>query len=282
MQITPAGTVLGATVTDVDVRHLTDEQCAELDAAWARHGVLFIRGQELSPPEQLAFATRFAPVDVNRFFAPVDGHPEVAQVLKEPDQAQNIGGAWHTDHSYDRVPARGSVLYAVETPPAGGDTLFADVGAAYETLSPGLQATLAGLRAIHTNVDVFGPAAQSTREMGDRFRNPEAANETTSHPVVIRHPMTGRPLLYVNPGFTRRFDGWTTEESRPLLQQLYAHIADPRFTIRFRWAPGSIAMWDNRSTWHHAVNDYPGQRRLMHRVTIRGEAIEAIEASRAG
>jgi taurine dioxygenase len=272
MLITPAK--VGATVTDVDLRELDEGATQELSDAWAVHGVLFFREQQLTPDDHIAFAERFAAIDVNKFFKASDTHPQIAIVLKEADQEGNIGGGWHTDHTYDQIPARGSILLAREVPPTGGDTRFVDVGAAYEALSPGFQRTLESLQAVHSNEHVFGKTAQDNREMGDRLGNPEGVGNAT-HPVVITHPQTGRKLLYVNPGFTRHFTGWTIEESASLLRYLYDHIGQDQFSTRFSWGVGSIAMWDNRSTWHWALNDYPGHRRLMHRITVSGEPLSA-------
>jgi taurine dioxygenase len=166
------------------------------------------------------------------------------------------------------------VLLAREVPERGGDTMFASMGLAYETLSDGLKRTLEGLRAVHSSRHVFGAEAMERRtELKDRLGNPDFAIQDAVHPVVIRHPDTGRKLLYVNAAFTLRFDGWTAEESRPLLDYLYRHAARPEHTCRFRWRDGSIAMWDNRATWHYALNDYQGSRRLMHRITIEGVPI---------
>lgn len=274
MRIEKADGGVGAFVHDVDLRDLSHAETAEIDAAWAEHGVLFFREQNLSPQQHLDFATKFAPVDVNKFFKNVEGHPQIAEVLKEPDQATNIGGAWHTDHSYDLAPARGSVLLAKEVPPSGGDTLFANVADAYDALSLGLQETLEGMRAVHTNADVFGANTDYAKQASDRLTNP-AAVSTVTHPVVVTHPQSGRKLLYVNLAFTRYFEGWTREESKPLLGFLYEHVGQEQFSSRFSWEPGSIAMWDNRSTWHWALNDYAGHRRLMHRVTIKGEPLAA-------
>jgi len=198
----------------------------------------------------------------------------------QPDQeegdnvhlSKNIGGGWHTDHSYDQIPAMGSLLYALQTPPTGGDTLFASMYAAYDALSDGLKQTLAGLRAVHSSRHVFGAKKPG---LEDRFHNPDLATQDAVHPVVITHPDSGRKALYVNPGFTLRFDGWTDEESRPLLSYLYEHAVRPEFVYRFAWQPGSLAFWDNRATWHYAVNDYHGERRLMHRITVEGSALGA-------
>ena len=166
---------------------------------------------------------------------------------------------------------------ARELPRAGGDTLFSSMSAAYDALSDGLKRTLRDLRALHLSRHVFGPGGrnQSVPELSTRIGNPEAATQDAVHPVVIRHPDSGRPTLFVNPSFTVRFVGWTDEESRPLLDYLYRHAVRPDFQCRFTWEPGSVAFWDNRATWHFAVNDYQGERRLMHRITIEGVPLEA-------
>ena len=268
-------TAFGAEIGDVDLRFLDDDDLARLSAAWNRYGVLFVRDQELTPDDHVRFAERLGPIVVNRFFRPVDGHPSIAEVRKEPTDTTNIGGGWHTDHSYDVEPARGSILYAREIPPAGGDTLYASTTAAYEALSDDFAALLRTLQAFHTNADVFSAEAVYAREVGDRLGNAEAAGQEAVHPVVVAHPETGRPCLYVNPGFTRSIVGWSAEESAMLLDFLYAHIAKPQFQIRFRWTEGAVALWDNRSTWHYAINDYHGHRRYLHRITLAGSTLAA-------
>lgn len=273
LQITPASEYVGAFVDDIDLRTVDADLVEQLRQAWADHGVLFFRDQELSETDHITFAERFAPIDINRFFAAVPEHPQIAQVLKEADQITNIGGGWHTDHSYDQIPAKGSILLARQTPPSGGDTRFLSVGAAFEALSDGLKTTLRSLRAHHSNEHIFGETgAQREGDVGDRIGNPEATGGAI-HPVVICHPDTGRELLYVNAAFTTHFEGWSVEESKPLLDFLLGHVASGPFSFQFDWQPGSIAMWDNRSTWHWALNDYHGHRRLMHRITIEGEPI---------
>ena len=275
MDITAASEHVGATVSGVDLRHLDESSVATIEHSWSEHGVLFFRGQELSEDDHIAFAEYFAEIDVNKFFTPVDTHPKIAEVRKEADQIVNVGGGWHTDHSYDAEPARGSILVARDLPPAGGDTQFLSVGAAYDALSDGLKETLSHLRAHHSNEHIFGNQEDSAYDGDDdRFHNADAVGGTT-HPVVIRHPQTGRNLLYVNAAFTTHFVGWTVEESKPLLDFLFDHMANGGFDYRFEWEPGSVAMWDNRSTWHWAHNDYHGHRRLMHRITVRGEALRA-------
>jgi taurine dioxygenase len=274
IELAPANSAVGAFVDNVSLADdLDDEVVQELLDAHARYGVLFFRDQQLTPDQHIALAERLGDINVNRFFTPVADHPEIAEVRKEPEQTTNIGGGWHTDHSYDQIPALGSILYALELPEQGGDTLFASTYAAYDALSPGLQEMLAGLSAVHSSRHVFGAAAARPDDLNDRLGNVEAATQDAVHPVIITHPRSGRKSLYVNPGFTVRFDGWTAEESAPLLQYLYRHIARPEFTYRFQWAPGSLAFWDNRCTWHYAVNDYQGSRRLLHRITLEGEAL---------
>jgi len=268
IEIRPAGGAVGSEIRGVDLSEpLLPSARDTIRETLADRGVVFFRDQSLTPEQHIGLARRFGEINVNRFFAHADGYPEIALVQKEPQQTRNIGGGWHTDHSYDQSPALGSILYARKVPPAGGDTLFASMYAAYDALSDGLKRTLAGLRAVHSSRHVFGVMRE---DMKGRFRNPEAAVQDAVHPVVITHPDSGRKALYVNPGFTLRFDGWTDEESQPLLAFLYRHAAKPEFTCRFAWRNGSVAFWDNRSTWHYAVNDYQGEQWLMHRITIEG------------
>jgi taurine dioxygenase len=275
MTLHPAAGAVGAEVRGLDLsRPLPPATVAALRTALGEHGVLFFRDQHLSEPQHIAFAEQFAPVNINRFFKTAEGWPQIAEVRKEPEQKKNIGGGWHTDHSYDEIPALGSVLYAREVPDYGGDTIFSSMYAAYDALSEGLKQTLSGMRAVHSSRHVFGANAGRGEDMKGRLLNPELATQDATHPVIITHPISGKRALYVNRGFTLRFDGWTAEESKPLLDYLYQHGTRPEFTCRFQWQVGSIAFWDNRATWHLAVNDYHGQRRLMHRITLEGVGLE--------
>ncbi len=282
LNLEPASPALGAFINDIDLSQLlADAVLADLVRAHADFGVLFFRDQQLSPAEHIALAEQFGEINVNRFFAAVADHPQIAEVRKEPDQTFNIGGGWHTDHSYDQIPALGSMLYARELPPTGGDTVYASMYAAYDALSDGMKEMLGGLNAVHSSRHVFGAAANRPADLANRLGNQEAATQDAVHPVVLVHPRSGKKGLYVNPGFTVRFDGWTEQESEPLLRYLYQHAARPEFTYRFQWAPGSLAFWDNRSTWHFAVNDYHGQRRLLHRITLEGEPLSDVPAREA-
>ncbi len=272
---------VGAEIAAVELRDLSDSDFNAVREAYAKYGVIFFRDQDISEDQHIAFAKRWAPININRFFAAHPDHPEIALVSKERDQQNNIGGGWHTDHSYDQIPAMGSILVARELPAEGGNTMFASMYAAYDALSEGFQKTLSTLRAVHSARHIFGEGPSSYYENTDaggaRIGNTKAAEklEDAVHPVVITHPLSGKKALYVNPAFTVRFDGWTVEESRPLLMQLSAHCMRPEFTHEFVWRPGSIAFWDNRATWHFARNDYQGHRREMHRVTIEGEPLSA-------
>lgn len=274
ISVQPQGAV-GAEVRGVDLNSLDSTTLAKLRTVFAQHSVLFFRDQQLTPEAHITLAQHWGRININRFFTPVENYPQIAEVRKEPEQKFNIGGGWHTDHSYDQVPALGSLLYAKEVPAHGGDTLFASCAVAFDTLSEGIKDTLRSLRAVHSSRHVFGEAAPLPDDVTGLFANAEQATQDAEHPVVVRHPLSGREILYVNPGFTTHFVGWSAQESAPLLQYLYGHIARPEHTCRFHWQPGSLAFWDNRATWHLAVNDYNGQRRLMHRITVEGEPLAA-------
>ena len=223
----------------------------------------------MTAAEQVRFGARFGPLNIHPYVAGMPGHPEVMEIIKEPEDRVNFGGGWHSDMSFLPAPAVGSILYAVEVPDFGGDTLFASQAAAYDALSPGLQRTLEGLNAVHSAGREYssqGHSAQKRKSMS--VVEAEGAVGEYVHPVVLTHPGTGRKALYVNPAFTTRIEGWSKRESKALLEFLFEHSRYEAFTCRFRWTAGSIAFWDNRSVWHFALNDYPGQRRHMRRVTV--------------
>ena len=274
----------GVEISDVDLRDLDEERFAEIHALFVRHGLLFFRGQQLSEADHIAFARRIGTINVNRFFPHNERHPEIALVSKSPGQRFNIGGAWHTDHSYDVEPALGSILVARELPDTGGDTCFVSMYAAWERLPERVKRRLRAMSGVHSSKYVFGSKGAWVRRLlgaDNQIDNPELADalDDVTHPAVIAHPLSGRPALYVNPGFTTGFSGWGTLRSAPLLAYLYYHATRPQHVARFRWEPGSVVMWDNRATWHYARNDYPGQRRLMHRITLDGCALEASHSS---
>ncbi|MCA3720556.1 TauD/TfdA family dioxygenase [Phenylobacterium sp.] len=261
---------LGVEISGVDLsQDLPDEVIAEIRDALVEHQVIFFRDQRLTPERQVAFGRRFGPLNIHPYVKGMETHPEVMEVIKEPADKTNFGGGWHSDMSFLERPAIGSILYAVELPDWGGDTLFSSQVAAYEALSAGMKATLEGLRAVHSagrEYSAQGHSAQKRASMS--VVEAEGAVGEYVHPVVLVHPESGRRALYVNPAFTMRFEGWTKRESRPLLDFLFEHCRYEGYTCRFNWRPGSVAFWDNRQVWHFALNDYPGQRRHMRRVTV--------------
>ncbi len=261
---------LGAEITGVDLSEpLGDETLAEIRAAFVQHQVIFFRDQTLTPDQQVRFGARFGPLNIHPYVSGMPGHPEIMEIIKEPQDKLNFGGGWHSDMSFLETPAIGSILYALEVPEFGGDTLFASQAAAYDALSPGLKKTLEGLNAIHSasrEYSAQGASAQKRSSM--TVAEAEGAAGEYVHPMVLVHPETGRKALYVNPAFTLKIEGWSTRESKALLDYLFEHSRYEAFTCRFTWRKGSIVFWDNRSVWHFALNDYPGQRRHMRRVTV--------------
>jgi taurine dioxygenase len=267
--IHPIAGALGAEISGVDLsRPLDDATLGALRRAWLERLVIFFRDQDLSPAQFLAFARRFGEVIEYPFVKGLDDYPEIIPVLKLEHERVNFGGVWHSDTAYLDVPPMASMLIAREIPPFGGDTLFASMYLAYETLSDGMKRLLDPLAAVNASAK-----ADVTRTREDRMKDGarEKKDYLATHPVVRVHPETGRRALYVNVAHTIRFDGMTEEESAPLLDYLFRHQIRPEFTCRFRWRPGSIAFWDNRCTQHNPINDYHGHRRLLHRVTLAGD-----------
>jgi taurine dioxygenase len=269
LEIHPIAGALGAEIHGVDLsRPLDEETVLEIRKAFLEHLVVFFRGQTLTPQQQVAFARRLGePME----YPQLKGLPEcplITPVVKLEHEKVNFGGIWHSDTTYMERPPMASMLYALEVPPRGGDTLFANQYLAFQTLSEGLRKTLEGLVGVNTSTKA---AASRTRE--DRLKEAGAELKVLvgEHPVVRTHPETGRKALYVNVGHTERFKGWTGEESRGLLEHLFNHQVQPELTCRFRWEKGSVALWDNRCTQHNPVNDYHGYRRVMHRVTLAGD-----------
>lgn len=269
IQVNPIAGALGAEISNVDLAQLDDEIFAEIHHAFLENLVIFFREQNITPDEQVAFSARFAPIGYYPFLKGLPDHPEVIEVRKEPDDKLNFGGVWHTDTAYLAKPPMGSVLYAKEIPESGGDTMFANLYLAYETLSESMKGMLAGRQALNSSRK--GDAAVGRQKSVDE--NPKDASEVQTesiHPVFRTHPETERKALYVNKGHTVCFEGATPEESAPILEYLFEHQIRPEFTCRFNWTPGAVAVWDNRCALHYPLNDYHGQRRVMHRVTMEG------------
>lgn len=270
LQIRKTAGALGAELSGINLAGpLSDAQIAEIRQAFVDHQVIFFRDQSLTPDQQRAFGRRFGPLNIHPYVSGMAEFPEVMEVIKEPEDRTNFGGGWHSDMSFLERPAIASILHAVEIPDWGGDTLFASQAAAYEALTPGLKSVLDGLNGVHSAGREYSASGHSAQKRSSMVvAEAEGVTGEYVHPVVLTHPETGRKALYVNPAFTERFDGWSKRESKPLLDFLFEHSRYEAFTTRFTWSPGAVAMWDNRSVWHFALNDYPGQRRHMRRVTI--------------
>lgn len=270
ISVAPIAGALGAEISGVDVStDLADDVIAEIRRAWLEHLVVFFRDQHLESAEFLAFARRIGEPVEYPFVKGIEGFPEIIAVTKLPHETVNFGGIWHSDTTYLPRPPMATMLVAREVPPDGGDTMFANMVAAYDALSLGMQRLLDGLIAVNTSA-----LADVSKTREDRMR--DSAQEVdeeyvAEHPVVRTHPETGRKSLYVNVAHSARFVDMTEEESKPLLRFLFEHAVRPEFTCRFRWAVGSVAVWDNRCAMHNPINDYQGHTRTMHRITLAGD-----------
>lgn len=267
-RLTPA---IGAEVTGLDLAHpIPGETLAELRAVWLQRKVLVFPGQKLSPDAQLAFARQFGDVDKYPFLTGIEGHPLVAPILKLPEETVNFGGLWHSDTMYLEEPTAGAVLHALELPPLGGDTLFANMAVAWQELPDTLKEPVEGLRVVCSSAkaDVSRTRAHRLRDMADAS---SPAEFTAVHPAVRTHPETGEKILYVNQAHVVCFAGWSEEDSEPLLRTIYDHQRRPEYQCRIRWRVGDVVMWDNRASHHYPVNDYNGHRRLLHRVSLKGD-----------
>lgn len=269
MDIKPLSPVLGAEVVGVDLaRPLDDDAFARVRRAHLDHAVVVFRDQHLSPEQQIAFSRRFGELHIHfltHYLMP--GHPEILVLTNlrkdgRPIGIEDAGRYWHSDVSYEEAPPLGSLLYAVEIPPVGGDTLFASMYAAYDALDEATKGRIAGLRARHR----YG-LDRRARHATDEQR---AKLQDVSHPVVRTHPETGRKALYVNRGFTYAIEGVPEEEGAGLLARLLDHVEDPRFQYRHVWRPHDLVFWDNRCAMHHATPYDPAYTRHMWRTTVKG------------
>ena len=272
----PLAPACGAEITGIDLTRADEASMQAVRASLAEHGVLFFRDQRFTPVQQIEVTRRFGPVLRVPYIRHMDEHPDIIAVLKEADERciSTFGGTWHSDFSFLDEPPSLTLLYAIELPPLGGDTLWASQYAAYEALSKGMQKMLDPLRCIQTAWPhgTRGPGidAPVSRSIG-MVRGDPAADREVLQPVVRVHPVTRRKALFVNPVYSQRFEGMSEAESKPLLHYLFQHATSPEFCCRLRWAPGTLAVWDNRCLLHLAINDYAGSRRLLHRTTVAGD-----------
>jgi taurine dioxygenase len=264
---------VGVELTDVDVKRFGEGEVGQLKALLAEHHLVAVRAQSLSPRELGAFARRLGRPEEYPFAEALDDDPFVVPIVKEPEDTSNFGGIWHTDSSYLAEPPGETLLYAVQIPSRGGDTWYADTQAAFEALSPAMQRFLEGLEGEYTSKLVHDAAGEHAHVAGADRNRREAGEKVTEtvHPVVRTHPVSGRKALYATLAHTRRFVGFTREESLPILEFLERHATQEKFCTRLVWGQGTLALWDNRAVFHYPLNDYPGERREMHRVILAGE-----------
>ena len=271
MDIRPLAGALGAEIRGISLKALDDTGWRRLHEAFLRHAVLAIRGQSLGPDDLMRVGARFGEPCHYPFVTGIEGYPYIFEVVKEESETVNFGGNWHSDTTYLAQPPLATLLYAVETPTHGGDTLFASTSAAYDALSDGMRRLLGGLVGVNSAGLKHGGGRHQMHKTINAMKLHDIENAEryeAEHPVVRTHPETERKTLYVSRSHTVRFRNMSDEESRPLIDWLQAHQTRPEFTCRVRWEPGTLTVWDNRCTQHNAVNDYHGQRRRMRRLTV--------------
>jgi taurine dioxygenase len=274
LTIEPAAGALGAFVSGIDLTSPLDPaQVEELRGAIIDHLVVFLPDQPMTLDHLETLTDALGGRDVTPFVRPLDDRPFVIRVIKEPDDELNFANAWHTDLSYLPVPPSFTLLHAWDVPDKGGDTIWANQYLAFETLSDGLRETLLALDAVHSAGATYGTGGYLESVQGRSSMAIEPSKEAYrqhTHPVVIRHPESGRPALFVNPIYTTRFAGWSKTESQGLLSHVYRHSVNENFTCRVRWTRHMLTIWDNRCTQHNALNDYRGMRREMFRTSVKG------------
>jgi|JI10StandDraft_1071094.scaffolds.fasta_scaffold92337_2 taurine dioxygenase len=268
---------LGAELTGLDLtRRLGDDELDALRAAVVEHKVVFLRDQHYATQHLERLTEQLGGHGHTPFLEAMPDHPGVVKVVREAHEGGfNFGGAWHSDWSFQPAPPAFTLLWSVDVPTFGGDTMWSNQQLAYETLSDGLRATLDGLDVVHSAGWAYsadGVLARSAKGRSMQINTTDDALSEHAHPAVPTHPESGAKVLFVNPTYSVRFDGWSAADSAPLLQHLYAHSTRDAFTCRFRWTPDTLAIWDNRSTQHNALNDYRGVRRELHRTTVTGTA----------
>lgn len=272
MKIDKVTGYIGANISGVDLATCNDQRIYdEIRTALNEHGVIFFRDQKLTVEQYVAFGERFGTLFINRgpTIQALADYPPVEELRKEPDERSNIGDEWHSDQAHRQNPCMGTILYGKLIPPYGGDTLFASPAAAYEHLPAQLREEIEGLEAVNSQSFLIRETAMRTGDPDGRFARAAHASAEAIHPVVKVHPETGRKVIFVNPAYTYSFVGKSREESLPLLNELFKRVLLPEFGCRFSWREGSLAFWDNRQTWHYAVNDYQGHRRIMHRLVVQ-------------
>ncbi len=278
IDVKPYAGTCGAEIFGVDISSpLSAAEIQEIKTAFLDHLVIFFRDQEISPASLKEFGRHFGSFHVHPFVGSLEGHPEIMMVVKKPDDQYNFSGSWHSDVTFQEKPPLGTILCGMNVPKFGGNTLFANQYLAYEMLSDTYKMMLENLKGVHSAESVYGQSGKYASEdyrnkhSGTSIESNTSADARVSHPIIRTHPETGRKALYVNASFTVGIEGMREEEAEPILRYLVNHAVQPDICTNFRWQPGSVAFWDNRCLQHYALNDYPGQRRIMWRLTINGD-----------
>ena len=271
IKVNPIAGAIGAEIDNVNLSsNLEDEILKEIYSAFLSFNVIFFRNQKFEPKSQKEFANRIGKPIIYPFVKGLEQFPEITPILKKETDVNNFGGIWHSDTSYLNEPPKGTMLYAIEVPKIGGDTEFSNQYIAYESLSDEMKAFLDNKKALN-----ISGKEETTKTRSDLRKHSSTEIKSDAleaiHPVVRIHPETKKKSLYINIAHTRNFIGMSIKESAPILKTLFKHQIKPEFTYRFKWEIGSIAIWDNRCTLHNPINDYHGERRLMHRITFKGD-----------
>ncbi|WP_417519327.1 TauD/TfdA dioxygenase family protein [Minwuia sp.] len=276
IEVTPITGILGAEIAGVDLTQtVSDAALMEIEQAFGDHAVIVFRDQAMGFEDQKRFTRMFGEFGFEPYVKTMPDHPEIIEVIKEASESGmlNFGGNWHSDWSFQEAPPRATILHAKDIPPYGGDTAFANMYAAYETLSQGMRDMLDGLNVVHSARRPYGTEAKlfGREKRAMTIINSEEAHAEQVHPAVRTVPETGRKALFINPVYAIRFENMTERESRPLLDFLNTHATRIELTCRVRWQVNTLVMWDNRCVQHNAMNDYDGFRRQLHRTTVAGE-----------
>jgi taurine dioxygenase len=278
METKPLSGSIGAEIHGVNLAKLDNGVFSDIRQALLDHAVICFRDQTLTPDEQLAFAEQWGEIHLHPYLKGLPERPEIMEIVKEAGEQNRFGDHWHTDQIFTLSPAMATMLYAQEVPPVGGDTLFASLTHAYDALSDGMKAMACHLR----TVNQYDKQAPRSRRMAEKIPDQNKPADLAIHPLVRVHPETGKRALYLNDmRTTRHIDGMSREESQPLIEYLLRHATRPEFTCRLRWEPGTLAIWDNRCLLHMALDDYPNHRRVMHRITIKGEPTIGVDQAAA-
>lgn len=276
IRVLPVTGSIGAEIEGVDLAEsICDERFAEIRAALVEHLVLFFRDQHISLDQQVAFTRRFGPRAPTPFIETMPEHPDVIEIIKEADEKSRFvfGGGWHSDFSFQKQPPYVTCVRADSVPEYGGDTLYANMINAYETLPKPQRERVDGMTALHSGQRAYSPKMQNLQDMLENMtvHNTDEAEILQAHPLVRVHPESGRRGLFISPVYTVGIEGMADDEAAAFLEGLNKHALQEANTCRFRWRDDSVAIWDNRFTQHYALNDYAGKRRHMYRTTAEGE-----------